>query len=55
MWEQVGSSHRTEGVDYALESIHNIKEALPELWEDNEKSESIRYSRKVAIETSVKA
>ncbi|XP_057998283.1 uncharacterized protein C24B11.05 [Hevea brasiliensis] len=51
----VGSSHRTEGVDYALESIHNIKEALPELWEANEKSEDVRYSGKVAIETSVKA
>ncbi|CAK7331496.1 unnamed protein product [Dovyalis caffra] len=51
----VGSSRRTEGVDCALESIHNIKEALPELWEATEKSEGIKYSRKVAIETSVKA
>ena len=51
----MGSSHRTEGVDCALESIHNIKEALPELWEANDKSEGIKYSKKVAIETSVKA
>ncbi|KAF9665538.1 hypothetical protein SADUNF_Sadunf16G0133400 [Salix dunnii] len=51
----VGSSHRTEGVDCALESLHNIKEALPELWEANDKSEGIKYSKKVAIETSVKA
>lgn len=51
----VGTSHRTEGVDYALESIHNIKEALPELWEATEKSEGARYSGKVAIETSVEA
>ncbi|XP_002533745.2 uncharacterized protein C24B11.05 [Ricinus communis] len=51
----VGSSHRTEGVDYALESIHNIKEALPELWDANEKSDGVRYSGRVAIETSVKA
>ncbi|OAY61203.1 uncharacterized protein C24B11.05 [Manihot esculenta] len=51
----IGSSHRIEGVDYALESIHNIKEALPELWEANEKSADARYSGKVAIETSVRA
>jgi len=35
----VGSSVRTEGADFALESIHNIKEALPEIWENEEKSE----------------
>jgi hypothetical protein len=52
---QVGSSHRIEGVDCALESLHNIKEALPELWEANDKSEGIKYSKKVAIETSVEA
>lgn len=51
---KVGTSHRAEGVDYALESIHNIKEALPELWEVAvENSESISYSGKVSIETSV--
>ncbi|XAR58969.1 Pyridoxal phosphatase [Bertholletia excelsa] len=49
----VGSSHRTKGVDYALESIHNMREALPELWEEVEKD--VRYSGKVAIETSVRA
>ncbi|GMN24120.1 hypothetical protein TIFTF001_000423 [Ficus carica] len=49
----VGSSHRLSGVDYALESIHNIKEALPELWEAEEKS--TRYSGKIAIETYVQA
>ncbi|KAF8402935.1 hypothetical protein HHK36_011028 [Tetracentron sinense] len=51
----VGTSHRTKGADYALESIHNIKEALPELWEADEKSVKIGYSGKVAIETSVTA
>ncbi|KAJ8750547.1 hypothetical protein K2173_015706 [Erythroxylum novogranatense] len=51
----VGSSHRVEGVDYALESIHNIKEALPELWEADENSENVRYSGEIAIETPVKA
>ncbi|XP_058762122.1 uncharacterized protein C24B11.05-like [Vicia villosa] len=51
----VGTSHRTKGVDYALESIHNMKEAFPELWEVDEKSKNVKYSRKVSIETSVKA
>ncbi|XP_040992984.1 uncharacterized protein LOC121239744 [Juglans microcarpa x Juglans regia] len=51
----VGTPHRTQGVDYALESIHNIREALPELWEAEEKSESVSYSGKVAIETYVQA
>ncbi|ONK61963.1 uncharacterized protein A4U43_C08F35400 [Asparagus officinalis] len=51
----VGKSQRVKGADYALESIHNIREALPELWEEAEKSEDIRYSGKVAIETSVTA
>ncbi|KAF8364580.1 hypothetical protein HHK36_033449 [Tetracentron sinense] len=51
----VGTSDRTKGVDYALENIHNIKEALPELWEADEKSEKIRYFGKVAIETFVTA
>lgn len=52
---QVGTSHRTKGVDYALESIHNMKEAFPELWEVDENSKNVKYSRKVSIETSVKA
>ena len=51
----MGSSHRIEGVDHALESIHNIREALPELWEAEGKSENIAYSGKVAIETYVRA
>ncbi|XP_010256890.1 PREDICTED: uncharacterized protein LOC104597165 [Nelumbo nucifera] len=51
----VGTSYRTKGSDFALESIHNIREALPELWEAEEKSEKVRYSGKVAIETSVTA
>ncbi|OMO91201.1 HAD-superfamily hydrolase, subfamily IA, variant 3 [Corchorus olitorius] len=53
----VGTSHRTNGADYALESIHNIKEALPELWElaADKKSEGVMYSKKVAIQTSVMA
>lgn len=51
---QVGTPLRTTGVDHALESIHNMKEAFPELWEGgDEKPESVKYPRKVAIETSV--
>ncbi|KAA8543850.1 hypothetical protein F0562_021973 [Nyssa sinensis] len=53
---QVGLSQRKKGVDHALESIHNIREALPELWEATIKeSEEVRYSGKAAIETSVMA
>ncbi|RWW34527.1 hypothetical protein GW17_00000688, partial [Ensete ventricosum] len=51
----VGTPHRVKGADYALESIHNIREALPELWEEAEKSDGIRYSGKVAMETPVTA
>ncbi|GMY10909.1 catalytic, putative [Fagus crenata] len=51
----VGKTHRTNGADYALESIHNMREALPMLWEDINKSGNISSPRKVAIETSVVA
>ncbi|XP_010483578.1 PREDICTED: uncharacterized protein C24B11.05-like [Camelina sativa] len=48
----VGTSQREEGVDMALEHIHNIREALPELWEAvEEKGEELRTRQKVAIET----
>ncbi|RDX99424.1 hypothetical protein CR513_17529 [Mucuna pruriens] len=49
----VGTSVRTTGTDHALESIHNIREAFPELWDADEKHEIVPY--KVGIETSVKA
>jgi len=52
---QVGTSVKTTGVDHALDSIHNMKEAFPELWESDEKAESVECSRKVSIETSVVA
>lgn len=54
-YKQVGSSQRVTGADYALESIHNIKEAVPELWESVKKSNDARLSRKIAAETSVEA
>lgn len=50
----VGSSHRTQGVDHALESIHNMKEALPELW-DQTSSETHYSGEAAAIETYVRA
>ncbi|KAK8615363.1 hypothetical protein V6N13_069136 [Hibiscus sabdariffa] len=50
----VGTSQRTEGVDYALESIHNIREALPELWEAaDEKVDNILHGGEVPVETTV--
>ncbi|KAI7726013.1 hypothetical protein M8C21_033443 [Ambrosia artemisiifolia] len=48
----VGLTQRKNGVDYALGSIHNIKEALPELWELVNKSKDVQ---KIAIETPVEA
>ncbi|WCJ28316.1 Haloacid dehalogenase-like hydrolase (HAD) superfamily protein [Euphorbia peplus] len=50
----VGTSHRVKGADYALESIHNLKEAIPQLWEAEIKSE-IGYGNKLARETQVTA
>lgn len=50
---QVGNSQRVKGADYALESIHNIREAIPELWKADMKE--VGYSGKVAVETSVTA
>ncbi|KAK9016256.1 hypothetical protein V6N11_078759 [Hibiscus sabdariffa] len=50
----VGSSQRPKGADYALESIHNIKQALPELWETEMKSE-VNYPGQITVETSVTA
>ncbi|KAE8099372.1 hypothetical protein FH972_017359 [Carpinus fangiana] len=51
----IGTSQRVKGADYALESIHNIREAIPELWEADRKSEVAAYSGNVAVETSVTA
>ncbi|KAK8542022.1 hypothetical protein V6N13_137402 [Hibiscus sabdariffa] len=52
--KRIGTSQRPKGADYALESIHNIKQAIPELWETGRKSE-VSYTGKVAVETSVTA
>ncbi|TVU37700.1 hypothetical protein EJB05_11028 [Eragrostis curvula] len=50
----VGSSVLVPGADVALESIHNIKEALPELWVDaGEHVEAVL--RPASVETTVLA
>nr|AFK46890.1 unknown [Lotus japonicus] len=51
----VGTSQRVKGADYALESIHNLREAVPELWEDHDikKSEVAYPAGKIAVETPV--
>lgn len=51
----IGKSQRVKGADYALESIHNIREAIPELLEADMKKSEVAYSGKVAVETSVTA
>lgn len=50
----VGKSQRIKGADYVLESIHNIREALPELWDADKVSEG-SYTGKVTAETPVTA
>lgn len=51
----VGDSVLVPGADYALRSIHNIKEAIPDLWEDikDEKLEPI--VKQAAVATMVNA
>ncbi|ESQ42407.1 hypothetical protein EUTSA_v10015826mg [Eutrema salsugineum] len=54
----VGKSEKVEGSDHALESIHNMKDAFPELWTEsnNKESERIGYvAAQISIETSVQA
>ncbi|KAI4324420.1 hypothetical protein MLD38_029912 [Melastoma candidum] len=50
----VGTSNKPKGADFALESIHNLREAIPELWESEMKSEVI-YHGNVPVEASVTA
>ncbi|XP_004516490.1 uncharacterized protein [Cicer arietinum] len=50
----VGTSQRVTGADYALESIHNLTEAVPDLWESDIKSEVV-YTETLAVETTVTA
>ncbi|CAN1236492.1 Uncharacterized protein C24B11.05 [Linum grandiflorum] len=49
----VGSSVLVQGADHALNSIHNIREAIPEIWEDEGEQQAIVQS--TAVETLVQA
>lgn len=50
---QVGRSYRVKGADYAMESIHNLKEAVPELWDADIKAQvECPGTEKLAVETS---
>ncbi|XP_062212904.1 uncharacterized protein C24B11.05-like [Phragmites australis] len=49
----VGRSTVVPGTDLALESIHNIKEALPEIWDDQDWSECDVVLASSAVETAV--
>ncbi|KAK4282639.1 hypothetical protein QN277_013993 [Acacia crassicarpa] len=50
----VGRSDLVPGADHALRSIHNIKEALPELWEPEEGDEQ-KVLKSQAVATMVQA
>ncbi|PON88801.1 Pyrimidine 5-nucleotidase [Trema orientale] len=55
----VGSSELVPGADHALRSIHNIKEALPEIWEgEGEEGKQVQLElviQSMAVETVVLA
>lgn len=51
----VGDSVLVPGADYALSSIHNIKEAIPDLWEDNKDEKVELIVQQVAVATMVQA
>lgn len=51
----VGTSVLVPGADVALESIHNIKEALPEIWEGTNKLDSDSVIKPATVETVVLA
>ncbi|PKA65688.1 hypothetical protein AXF42_Ash013103 [Apostasia shenzhenica] len=47
----IGSSVLVPGADVALESIHNIKEALPEIWESEDQKEMKLTNTAVELDT----
>ncbi|KAF8401196.1 hypothetical protein HHK36_012127 [Tetracentron sinense] len=51
----VGSSVPVPGADIALSSIHNLKEALPEIWEGEEGDQLEQVLQSTAVETVVLA
>ncbi|KAL9235319.1 hypothetical protein vseg_010085 [Gypsophila vaccaria] len=49
----VGKSETSNGADYALESIHNIRHAFPELLVDEEEMlQNGKYSQKIALQAN---
>jgi len=50
----VGRSDLVPGANYALNSIHNIREALPEIWEVEEDSQQ-KMIQSLAVEATVLA
>jgi len=61
-WMQVGRSELIVGADYALRSIHNMKDALPEIWEpelpEKQKQQQQQHGQTLqstAVETAVQA
>ncbi|KAM7501105.1 hypothetical protein LguiB_000009 [Lonicera macranthoides] len=51
----VGSSTLVPGADHALSSIHNIKDILPELWEDDEGEHLEQVVQSTTVEAAVLA
>ncbi|CAA7052249.1 unnamed protein product [Microthlaspi erraticum] len=51
----VGTAQKVKCADFAIENIHNLKEALPELWESEAKPGKVRYSGELPVETPVVA
>lgn len=51
----MGSSTLVAGADHALSSIHNIKKALPELWEGEGIDQFEPAVQPTAVETQVLA
>ncbi|CAN1199894.1 Uncharacterized protein C24B11.05 [Linum perenne] len=51
----VGSSVLVQGADHALSSIHNIREAIPEIWGAEEGEEQQAIIQSTAVETLVQA
>ncbi|CAO2820090.1 unnamed protein product [Amaranthus hypochondriacus] len=51
----VGRSELVPGADYALRSIHNMKEALPEIWEMEAKERHDQVLQTATVETFVRA
>lgn len=50
---QVGNSVLVPGADYALSSIHNIKEAIPEIWTNEEEKQLGQVVQSTAVENVV--